>query len=515
MPTPFISLLSNRIFGGQAPGADGTFTPQQTQAGNRAWMQTAAALLASSQDPFTTFGGALGKGLAAGQAGYDNALNQDAQRAALAARTGYVNAQTGSTKATTAAALAKAQTLQRLIGGVYGPGAATQPPTLPALANANQRTLVVPQSSPAVIPQPVPGVDITSNQTPPMVSRPMPPAPALNEQQRTITAPGLPARPQAMPNRERAMELSAKLAQAGYPVLAKQYADIAQVGVQKPTTLEQNAQAAGFTRGTPEYQQFLRDQLSSPGQTINVNSGLSLPPAEAKATAAFGTGIGTRANDRVSAAQEALAQNTQLGQLQTALATGVQTGLGQEQLLGLHNLAQSLFGIQIDPNIGQQELIQTIGNQMALRLRNPASGLGLTGSTSNKDLTFLRSSVPGLQRTPQGNAAIIDALQRINRMKVDAARYQAQLIQQHGGVVPADLDSRMLEFVNGYQLYSPEEREQVKKVAEPANNPPAGGNARFAGMPTDQLRQAATGDLSGYSPAELSALAAELQRRGL
>lgn len=59
---------------------------------------------------------------------------------------------------------------------------------------------------------------------------------------------------------------------------------------------------------------------------------------------------------------------------------------------------------------GQQSLLEALLTQqssLALRLRNPESGFGLTGNTSERDLEFLRDAVPGLGKTPEGNLAAL------------------------------------------------------------------------------------------------------------
>ena len=53
---------------------------------------------------------------------------------------------------------------------------------------------------------------------------------------------------------------------------------------------------------------------------------------------------------------------------------------------------------------------------------------------------------------------------RVNKLKSDAAAYQAQLIQQSGGV-PQDLDAKVMDFVNNYELFSAAERAELQKVS--------------------------------------------------
>ncbi len=147
------------------------------------------------------------------------------------------------------------------------------------------------------------------------------------------------------------------------------------------------------------------------------------------------------------------------------MSRGADTSLGQEQLLDLKSLGISL-GIQPEnmDEIGEQEVIRQVSNQMALRLRNPESGFGLTGNTSNKDLAFLKASVVGLNRTRAGNLKIIEMMKRQNAMRRDMAAEQTRIIASEGGKVPADLDSRLMKFMNSYQFFEEGEKEEIKAI---------------------------------------------------
>ena len=103
---------------------------------------------------------------------------------------------------------------------------------------------------------------------------------------------------------------------------------------------------------------------------------------------------------------------------------------------------------------------------MALRLRNPESGLGLTGNTSNKDLQFLKDSVVGLARTEQGNKLIIKFMMRQNDMKKAVARKQTQIRQANDGKTPDDIDSQIMDFIDNYEFFSKGEREQINRSIE-------------------------------------------------
>ena len=202
---------------------------------------------------------------------------------------------------------------------------------------------------------------------------------------------------------------------------------------------------------TPQFQQTIN---TAPA---NVNR------LEQKAAEIVGGGLGERANKRVMAGFEGVNQNVELDRVKLALARGAGTSLGEEQLLDLKSLGVTM-GLDVGDldKMSEQETIRTVSNKMALRLRNPESGMGLTGNTSNKDLQFLKSSVVGLNRTRQGNIKVIDLMQRYNKMSMDVANYQQQIIAQNNGAPPADLDTKLMDYVNDYQILTPDEKTEIE-----------------------------------------------------
>jgi hypothetical protein len=195
--------------------------------------------------------------------------------------------------------------------------------------------------------------------------------------------------------------------------------------------------------------------------TVNVGGPESVVASgQKKATEKYGESLGTRIDKRYQQAEEADRQNVQLDQVALALSRGAKTGAGQEAILTARRYLKTA-GIDVG-NLSDQELIQKISNEMALRLRNPESGLGLTGNTSNKDLEFLRNSVVGLNRTEEGNRVIIEAMRQYNRLRKDVAIRQGQIIEANDGVVPLNIEQQLMEYVNEYQLFTPSERSQIE-----------------------------------------------------
>lgn len=120
------------------------------------------------------------------------------------------------------------------------------------------------------------------------------------------------------------------------------------------------------------------------------------------------------------AAQETL-NNYEL--IEKGLQSGVNTGTFGESELALRKLGQAI-GIENadgDQKIAGGELIQKIGNKMALLMRNPESGMGMPGSLSDKDLAFLKESQLGLSTSEPGNKLALEVFRRMEQRKIAMA----------------------------------------------------------------------------------------------
>ena len=229
---------------------------------------------------------------------------------------------------------------------------------------------------------------------------------------------------------------------------------------------QQSAQQAAEAEAAKPYTLAPLNQRIQNGQVVAENTNqrsplVSMPGPESSANSAYGKGIGDRATERLSSAQSARTQNAQYEKMLESLDAGMSTGLGQSQLVDLKNIGQSLFGLELDESVGEQELLTAFGNQLAMQMRNPASGMGLTGSTSNKDLDFLKGSVAGLSKTPEGNRLIIGMAMKMNDFKLAMADEQQRIIAANGGQVPNNLDTELMRFADNYQIFTPQEKQEI------------------------------------------------------
>ena len=282
----------------------------------------------------------------------------------------------------------------------------------------------------------------------------------------TEAANGAMQRLDAMPQGElvQTMNKARETSTMFFDAMAKRKSAEAKRGMKEDkTTLQKDYEYAVRNNG---YQgtiaQFRREGSSS--TNVNVNTVGNQDVISGEANKAYGKKLGEDVAKRQQQATEAARQNMQLDQVALALSGGAQTGFGEETILNLKSLGQTL-GLDVG-DLSGQELIRTISNEMALRLRNPESGLGLPGNTSNKDLQFLQNSVLGLARTEQGNRAIIKAMRKYNRLRQDVAMRQEELIAANGGSIPSNLNAELMRYVNDYQLFTPEERKEIEGFVE-------------------------------------------------
>jgi hypothetical protein len=134
--------------------------------------------------------------------------------------------------------------------------------------------------------------------------------------------------------------------------------------------------------------------------------------------------------------------------LDSGLQTGALAGLSKTA----KGFAQSLFPNTPIDGLAEAEVFTALSNQLALLIRNPESGMGLPGATSNADLIFLKESVPGLQKSPEGNLMLIEVYRKTYDFQKSMVQEQARLISENGGVPPLDMEARMVEFVNAQDI---------------------------------------------------------------
>lgn len=152
-----------------------------------------------------------------------------------------------------------------------------------------------------------------------------------------------------------------------------------------------------------------------------------------------------------------------------AIATNVRTGTFGEYEQSLRKLGSAL-GIDADMNkITGGELLKTVTNRMALLMRNPDSGMGMPGSVSDRDLTFLKEAQVGLSTA--NPEVMIDVFERLEKRKIDIANL-ADKYAKENGMLDAGFDDVVKEFAEknplfeGIEIAKPNPEEHRTQVFE-------------------------------------------------
>lgn len=175
------------------------------------------------------------------------------------------------------------------------------------------------------------------------------------------------------------------------------------------------------------YLDFITAQKRAGAASTNVNVG----KGETEYDKALGKRMAEKTIGVIDAGQAAPQKIATLEAMQDA-AGRVYTGIGGESVLKMRQAAAAL-GFDDGEGISDAEFVRSIGNKIALELRNPAGGAGMPGAMSDKDREFLVSSVPGLTKTPEGNAKLINYMIAIERRNMEVAQQAQQYMQSNGG----------------------------------------------------------------------------------
>jgi len=215
-----------------------------------------------------------------------------------------------------------------------------------------------------------------------------------------------------------------EMAGRDYNLQYNDYVDPSGAVVQESRDPRTDRRELRYLDGSP-YQGDPRRLRRTSGQTINVGGPAQLPPGEVPSSEALSNvidleGIFDAADRapgelrRIEAAREALSD------------PDLRTGFGGEIRTQIGSLAMTLGASDewVSENIqavGPAENFRAVQNIAALALRNPDSGFGLTGNTSNRDVQFLLAAVPGLNNTREANELLLDIMEQRVRVQQGAA----------------------------------------------------------------------------------------------
>jgi hypothetical protein len=153
--------------------------------------------------------------------------------------------------------------------------------------------------------------------------------------------------------------------------------------------------------------------------------------------------------------------------LDTGLTTGALAGVSKSA----KGFAQALFPDVEFKGLKEAEVFDALGSQLALLVRNPASDMGLPGATSNRDLDFLISTVPTLQKSVEGNKLLLEVYDAQYEFKKKIMAEQNRLIKENGGIPPIDLEQKLIAFYTNATVMSEELKAKISGISEDETRP--------------------------------------------
>lgn len=246
---------------------------------------------------------------------------------------------------------------------------------------------------------------------------------------------------QVQRSQQRAAEEQLRLAQAEaqrkatlpLSTLGKRQADLRagritqdQIDTADATTLARNAEAAGLTPGTPEFEAFIRAGVLKPSSTVNINT--LTQTEEAKTVGKFFGDEFTGLQKRASKARDS---NTRIARTRQLLK-GVTSGRTVPTKNTLKSIARGLgvdlkkFGIDPD-TVPFAEGLASLQTQFALEFVQQTKG-----AISDREIALFLDAAPGLARTNEGNELILELQEEINNRAIEVAKNAREYRKQNG-----------------------------------------------------------------------------------
>jgi hypothetical protein len=165
-------------------------------------------------------------------------------------------------------------------------------------------------------------------------------------------------------------------------------------------------------------------------------------------------------------------------------------GAGAEGFSMRVRRAADFFGIKSE-GLETTQVFQALVNKMALEARNPSGGAGMPGSMSDSDREFLRTMVPSISNTPEGNLAIIGIHRRIAQRDVEVSRMAINYAKNNGGRLDLGFHDALAQWSQANPMWSDKQKAALSGGAQPAAAPgsPAVGAAPAPAPAQDQKQE--------------------------
>ena len=205
----------------------------------------------------------------------------------------------------------------------------------------------------------------------------------------------------------------------------------------KPTSLMKNIEATGEVRGTPGFQDAVRQQLAKPvGTTVNVGgSGAKKFQEELSRINAKTFGRVTEESDTAIDVNQSLDVLEGIDLDSDALEPAKQALARWGNAFGINTSGLA--------NIQKGEAFLAEAQRMVLAVKSSQKG-----PQTDKDEVTIRQTVANMGNTPEGNQFIMDSARALNNRRIERKEFYDQYIQDNDGQFK-DLDGQSADSAWG------------------------------------------------------------------
>lgn len=242
------------------------------------------------------------------------------------------------------------------------------------------------------------------------------------------------------------------------------------------TTATKNAAALGLEKGTPEYDEYLR-AATLPTALVKTETNVNLPDATSSKIV----------NESYGKADTQRAMMADAEAMISLLDQGLDTGSTQPLRANLAAFVNDAFGTNFKEDLPAAQAFRALSNVAALRLRNPDSGLGLTGNTSDRDLQFLKEAVAGLGNTREANYAVLLITKAKAKRQAELEELKADYIAEKGSI--GGFQKVRKEYIDSTPLFTEAEKARLVELGQSgsADVPRVRNDADYDALPSGTI----------------------------
>ena len=241
-------------------------------------------------------------------------------------------------------------------------------------------------------------------------------------------------------------------------------------GAPKKPEFERELDSLYPDQNDPRRIKIMEDYVKRKGQGPQTNVNVNLPATKQRIKSQ--EIIGEMYGDALKADFTAPVRLGKIDRLESLLDqtyTGGSGELNQTAKKSLKAAADSLGMTSsfLDGPIGAGEAAKAMANEMALQLRNPASGAGMPGAMSDPDREFLVSMIPGLSTTPEGRKMMFTTMRAVIQRERVVTQRMRDYASKHEGTLDEGFFNELSQWSDSNPLFprptSPDQAKGLKK----------------------------------------------------